>query len=153
MIKGLWNRYINWLLNYLYTDNELNQWKMGLVQFLTMGILGAIGIMVFYYFIGTSSIFASFLVSAGYGRLFFDWKLEKYDKNYPYDKRYIPFLRVIATSTIIFVTFGGTFILIKDAQENRSIMSKLSSNEQIKKSENIELNSRNQKKNATFFKN
>lgn len=40
MIKKVWNAYINWLLRYLDTDNGINQFKMGIIQFLTMGIVG-----------------------------------------------------------------------------------------------------------------
>lgn len=122
MIKVILNKYITWLLSYLDTDNGLNQIKFVFVQFYTMGLTGLLGIAVFYYIIGASSILASFIIGAAYGRLLFDWILEKYDKNYPYDKRYTPFLRFIATSTIMFVTFGGTFMLIKDAQENKSVL-------------------------------
>lgn len=125
MIKKVWNSYINWLLKYLDTDNGINQFKMGIIQFLTMGIVGILGIMLFYFIFETSSLVASFVVGAGYGRLLFDWKLEKYDKNYPYDKRYTPFLRFLSYSAILFVTIGGTIMLIKDAYENNTDVQKL----------------------------
>ncbi len=51
MIKNVWKKYIHWLLNYLDTDHGINQWKMALIQLITMGIMGIIGIVVFYYLI------------------------------------------------------------------------------------------------------
>lgn len=142
MIKGLWNRYISWLLNYLDTDNGLDMFKMLWMQIIHVGFIFIIIFTIFYLILGSKWLLMMFAISGGYGKLFLDQVLSKYDKNHPYDKRYIPFLRFIATSTIIFVTLGGTFMLIKDAQENQSVMSKFLSDEQINK--NIELNSSNQ---------
>lgn len=125
MIKGIWNSYINWLLKYLDTDNGVNQWKFAWIEISHMLFMFIICFIIFYFIIETQWISMIFGVSIGYGRILFDQILKKYDKNHPYDKRYTPFLRFLSYSAILFVTIGGTIMLIKDAYENNTDVQKL----------------------------
>ncbi|WP_428024554.1 hypothetical protein [Arcobacter sp.] len=129
MIVKIWNYYIKWLLKYLDTDSGLNKYKFTLMEILHIGIAFCICFIIFYFIVGSNWILMIFGVSIGYGRIFLDQVLKKYDKNHPYDKRYTPFLRFIAYSSILFVTIGGTYILIKDAYENNTNVQKFIQNE------------------------
>jgi len=121
MIKKVWNSYINWLLKYLDTDNGINQWRLTSAHLMFILFVFFICLIVFYLLLGSENILGIFIVSIGYGRLIFDRILNIYDKNHPYDKRYTPFLRFLALSTVAFVTIGYTFVLIKDAQNNTDV--------------------------------
>ena len=120
MIKTIWNNYINWLLTYLDTDKGVNQFKMTFAHLLFISFIFFVCFIIFYFIIGTDNIILIVVVSIGYGRMIFDQILKKYDKNHPYDKQYTPFLRFIAYTMIILVTLMGTFMLIKDANENNT---------------------------------
>jgi Tfp pilus assembly protein PilO len=145
MIKKVWNSYINWLLKYLDTDNGINQWRLTSAHLMFILFVFFICLIVFYLLLGSENILGIFIVSIGYGRLIFDRILNIYDKNHPYDKRYTPFLRFLALSTVAFVTIGYTFVLIKDAQNNTDVQklieekynTKIEQNEIIKEDKKI----------------
>lgn len=145
MIKKVWNSYINWLLKYLDTDNGVNQLRLTSAHLMFILFVFFICLIVFYLLVGSENILGIFIVSIGYGRLIFDRILNIYDKNHPYDKRYTPFLRFLALSTVAFVTIGYTFVLIKEAKNNTDVQklieekynTKIEQNEIIKEDKKI----------------
>ncbi len=125
MIKKIWNIYIRWLLTYLDTENGFNKYKFTLIQVIHIGIMFCICFIFFYFIMGSDWILMIFAISIAYGRIFLDQVLKKYDKNHPYDKRYTPFLRFIAYSSVLLVVIPATFFLIKDAKENNTKVLKI----------------------------
>lgn len=101
--------------------------------------------IIFNFLIGTEFVFGIFIVSIGYGRLVFDRIMIFSDKEYPYDKRYTPFLRFISLTSVGIVTAILTFVLIKDAQNNTDFQklieekynTKIEQNEIIKEDKKI----------------
>ncbi|QOG12850.1 hypothetical protein [Arcobacter sp. FWKO B] len=124
MIKKIWNSYIEWLLSYIHRDKEY-KWRLTFMEISYILIAFVICYIVFYFLIGTEFVFGIFVASIGYGRLIFDRIMIFNDKEYPYDKRYTPFLRFISLTSVGVVTAILTFMLIKDAHENNTDVQKL----------------------------
>ncbi|MBP9489997.1 MAG: hypothetical protein KBE77_00960 [Aliarcobacter sp.] len=144
MIKKIWNSYINWLLNYIHRDEDY-KWRLTFMEISYILVAFVVCYIIFNFLIGTEFVFGIFIVSIGYGRLVFDRIMIFSDKEYPYDKRYTPFLRFISLTSVGIVTAILTFVLIKDAQNNTDFQklieekynTKIEQNEIIKEDKKI----------------
>ena len=144
MIKKIWNSYINWLLNYIHRDEDY-KWRLTFMEIPYILVAFVVCYIIFNFLIGTEFVFGIFIVSIGYGRLVFDRIMIFSDKEYPYDKRYTPFLRFISLTSVGIVTAILTFVLIKDAQNNTDFQklieekynTKIEQNEIIKEDKKI----------------
>lgn len=140
MIKKLYRRYIYIIIIYSNIRSEL---KHLISNLMAIALFLPINYVFFICILGSEKSLYVFVLAIGEGRLFLAYLMEKYKCNF--GKGYTKFLRYITYSTITFVTFGGTVLLIKDAQDNQSVTSKFSSKEITSTAKNIKLKSTNQK--------
>jgi hypothetical protein len=148
MIKKLWRQYLYVIIIYSDAKGEL---KHLIANLMSIVLFVPINYFIFGFVFGSGQYLYIFFLTIGYSRLFLACIMEKYKRNF--GKGYTFFLRLVSYSTIMFVTFGGTFMLIKDAQENQSVTSKLLLNEVTTRTKNMELNSSNQKSNLILLPN
>lgn len=120
MIRHYWSRYINEMLKYIHRNENRNP-RLLHMELLHIFVMFLLCFFIFYFIVGNKCIFCIFAVSIGYGRLIFDRIMIFYDKSYPYDKRYTPFLRFLSLSTVAFLTIGGTIKIIEEAQNYTNI--------------------------------
>jgi hypothetical protein len=111
----------NNILNFL---NSKNKYAYDIFQTSVILVVLPITFVIFHFLLGSEFYLGIFLVSIGYGRLISVFLLEKFVTTFPRDHRFTPFLRYISYTAEMLITFAITIALLKDAQENQSVLDK-----------------------------
>lgn len=118
-------RFIKFLIQILvnYLNTSKSKWKYDIAQYSVVLAIFPINYLIFHYIFHSNSIIGIFVFSIGSGRLLNAWIMERHDCDF--GEGYITPLRYISYSSVMVVTFGIMFLLIKNGYENHSVSDRI----------------------------